>query len=70
MSRPTFATLEAMNAEFFGSRWDKKDLEQLVAPTFGVVSSFEKVISDLHRIVSKDLGQVGPDDHCSGLTND
>ncbi|MBX4937048.1 MULTISPECIES: hypothetical protein [Rhizobium] len=70
MSRPTFATLKAMNAEFFEGCWDEKDLEQLVAPTFGVVSSFEKVISDLQRIVSKDLGQVGPDDHCSGLTND
>ncbi|RWI85990.1 hypothetical protein [Mesorhizobium sp.] len=70
MSRPTFATLQAMNAEFFGNRWDEKDLQQLVAPTFGVVSSFEKVISDLQHIVSKDLGHVSPDDHCSGLTND
>ncbi|BCH19099.1 hypothetical protein [Mesorhizobium sp. L-2-11] len=70
MTRPTFATLRAMNAEFFGGRWDDKDLEQLVAPTFGVVSSFEKVILDLQRIVNKDLGQVTPDDHNSGLTND
>ncbi|MGH0348271.1 hypothetical protein NKY44_31760 [Sinorhizobium meliloti] len=70
MSRPTFATLKAINGEFFEERWDEKDLEQLVAPTFGVVSSFEKVISDLQRIVGKDLGQVGPDDHCSVLTND
>lgn len=70
MSRPTFATLKAINSEFFEDRWDEKDLEQLVAPTFGVVSSFEKVIGDLRHIVGKDLGQVGPDDRCPGLTND
>ncbi|MBY2994924.1 hypothetical protein HF263_27075 [Rhizobium leguminosarum] len=70
MSGPTFATLKATNTEFFDNRWDEKDLEQLVAPTFGVVSSFEKVISDLQRIVSKDLGQVAPDDYRAGLTND
>ncbi|MBN9987624.1 MULTISPECIES: hypothetical protein [Rhizobium] len=70
MSAPTFATLKAMNAAFFEGRWDEKDLEQLVSPTFGVVSSFEKVISDLQHIVSRDLGEIGPDGHCSRPTND
>ncbi|KUM27006.1 hypothetical protein AU467_18780 [Mesorhizobium loti] len=63
MSKPTFATLKAMNDEFFGGRWDDEDLEQLVTPTYGVVSSFEKVLTDLQTILGKNLGHVGPNDH-------
>lgn len=70
MIKPTFATVMAMNAEFFGGRWDEKDLEQLVRPTYGVVSSFEKVLTYLQTIIDKDLGDVGPDHHHSGPTNE
>lgn len=60
MAKPRLETLKAINVEFFGSQWADNDLEQLVTPTFGVVASFESVVSNLRKIVARDLGDVAP----------
>ncbi|RWO04937.1 MAG: hypothetical protein EOS07_27310 [Mesorhizobium sp.] len=54
--------MKYINAEFLGSQWVDGDLEQLVTSPFGIISSFESLLSDLRSIVARDLGHVAPDD--------
>lgn len=54
-------TLQAINVDFFDNLWAEEDLQKLVTPRFGVVPSFESLLSDLRRIGARDLGQVAPD---------
>lgn len=61
MLKPRFETLKSINAEFLDGRWTDDELEQLVTPTFGLVSSFESALAELRGILAKDLGQVGRD---------
>ncbi|RWI99668.1 hypothetical protein [Mesorhizobium sp.] len=53
MAEPRLETLKSINAEFLG--------RQLVTLPFGIVSSFDIVLSDLRRIVARKLGHVAPD---------
>ncbi|AZO18035.1 MULTISPECIES: hypothetical protein [unclassified Mesorhizobium] len=61
MAKPRLETLKSVNIEFFDSLWANEDLEQLVTPRFGVITSFESLLKDLRIIVAADLGQVAPD---------
>lgn len=60
MLKPRLETLKSINAEFLGGRWADDDLQQLIRPAFGVVSSLASVLADLRGIVAKDLGDVAP----------
>jgi hypothetical protein len=61
MARANLETLRALNRDLFAGRWNDEDLRQLVAPSFGVVSSFESVLADLAGILEKDLGEIPPE---------
>ncbi|MER8548604.1 hypothetical protein NKH41_23250 [Mesorhizobium sp. M1169] len=61
MAKPRLETLKSIAPEIVGRQLIDDDLEQLITTRFGVVSSFESVLSDLRRIVAKDLGHIGPD---------
>jgi hypothetical protein len=60
MARVTLDTLQALNAGLLGQRWTDEDLDRLITPRFGLVSSFESVLSDLAEILKKDLGDTSP----------
>ncbi|CAN7248073.1 hypothetical protein [Mesorhizobium caraganae] len=61
MAKSRLETLKSVDAEFLGRHCIGDDLEQLVTPPFGVISSFESVLSDLRRILARNLGHVAPD---------
>lgn len=61
MAKPRLETLKSINAEFLGNQWVDGDLEQLATSPFGIVSSFESLLSDLRSIVARDLGHIAPD---------
>jgi hypothetical protein len=60
MARDVFHILKSLNEELLGHRWTDDDLQQLVTPRFGVVSSFANISRDLTGILAQDLGDMPP----------
>jgi hypothetical protein len=61
MAKADLELLRSMNRDLFAGRWSDADLQQLVAPGFGVISSFEGVLGDLAKILQRDLGDTPPE---------
>lgn len=60
MARDTFAALQSLNDTLLDRRWTDEELQDLVMPRFGVVSSFASMSRHLAQIRAKDLGDTPP----------
>jgi hypothetical protein len=60
MGHTMLDALTAINNTLLNHRWTDEDLERLVRPQFGVISSYEDALRDLAGIMSRDLGDAAP----------
>jgi hypothetical protein len=51
-------TLKAYNSDLCHGRWSEGDIDRLVTPGSGVISSFEKLLHGLARILDQDLADT------------
>ena len=59
MKPPRRSTLEAVRDELGALPWDDSDLEELVAPRFGIITGFADLIRRLEGLRALDLGTTG-----------
>jgi hypothetical protein len=53
-------TLQSIVREFPVVPWNDDELEELVAPRYGVITGFSALLSEIDALVSMDLGTIGP----------
>ena len=53
-------TLRKICSEFPTHDWSDQDLDELVAPSFGVITGFQKMIEDIQALVETDLDAIEP----------
>ena len=54
------ATLHRIIEQFPTVAWSDEDLDELVAPKYGVITGFSTLIEEIATLMSIDLGAVGP----------
>jgi hypothetical protein len=60
MKRVTKETLERMTDEFPTYDWTGEELEELVAPQYGMISGFQDMLKDIRLLQEEDLEDIGP----------
>jgi hypothetical protein len=53
-------TLDAMAEELAAHPWRGSDLEELVAPRFGIITGFQGLLEELEALRLSDLGETPP----------
>jgi len=53
-------TLERMMKELPSQEWSTEELEELVAPRYGIISGFQSILEDIYRLEEFDLEDIGP----------
>ena len=53
-------TLERMMKEFPSQEWSQAELEELVAPRYGIITGFQAVLEDIRFLQEFDLEDIGP----------
>ena len=53
-------TLERMVAELPSYDWSEGELEELVAPRYGVITGFQKILEEIKGLQAFDLEDIGP----------
>jgi hypothetical protein len=51
-------TLESVVEEFSTLPWAGGELDELVAPKFGIITGFQGLVNDLERLRGIDLGET------------
>lgn len=60
MKKLTRRTLEDIRNSFPTIAWGQEDLQELVAPKFGIISGFSQLLDDLERLMTVDLELTPP----------
>ena len=56
----TKATLQRMQTELPTHEWSDNELEELVAPKYGIITGFQKIIEDVQKLIAMDLKEIEP----------
>lgn len=56
----TKTTLQSIMAEFPTHEWSDKELEELVAPKYGIITGFQKINEDARKFIEIDLKDIEP----------
>ncbi len=56
----TKMTLQRMMVEFPTHEWSDRELEELVAPKYGVITGFQKINADTRKLLETDLKDIEP----------
>ena len=60
MKKLTRQTLEDIRDSFPSIGWGQDDLQELVAPKFGIITGFSELQSEIGRLLTVDLGLTPP----------
>ncbi len=53
-------TLKRVNEEFPTLSWADEELEELVAPRYGLITGFQELLQEIEKLRTLDLGETGP----------
>lgn len=56
----TKTTLKKIMAEFPTHEWSDRELEELVAPKYGIITSFQKINENTRKLIETDLKDIEP----------
>ena len=56
----TKTTLQKIIAEFPTHEWSDRELEELVAPKYGIITGFQKLNADTRELLKTDLKDIEP----------
>lgn len=56
----TKTTLQRIMTEFPAHEWSDRELEELVAPKYGIITGFQKIIKDVRQLIDTDLKDIEP----------
>ncbi len=59
MKRVSKETMLRITEEFPTVRWSERDLEELVAPKYGLITGFHRFLEEVEAIANVDLGESG-----------
>lgn len=60
MKAPTKELLEQMQAVFPTLGWSADELDDLVTPSFGLITGFPELLAEIEKLVERDLGELPP----------
>jgi hypothetical protein len=60
MKPPSKETLDRITREFPTLPWDDREIAELVAPQFGIITGFAEMLGEIEDLSRRDLGAVGP----------
>jgi len=60
MNRLTKDLLLEIHAAFPTFEWSDADLDDLVKPSFGLITGFPELLSNIDRLCRRDLGELSP----------
>ena len=60
MERPTKELLVQMQATFPTFEWSDVELDDLVRPSFGLITGFPELLIEIDRMCARDLGDLWP----------
>ena len=53
-------TLKRMTEELPSFQWSQGELEELVAPRYGIITGFQSILEDIRHLQEFDLEDIGP----------
>jgi hypothetical protein len=56
----TKQTLQRVQTEFPTHHWSDHELEELLSPQYGIITSFQKIIEDARKLIEIDLNAIEP----------
>lgn len=60
MEKLTKNLLLEMHAAFPTFEWSDAELDDLVTPSFGLITGFPELLSNIDRLCKRDLGELSP----------
>jgi hypothetical protein len=60
MKPPSKETLRRITEEFPTLPWADREIEELVAPRFGIITGFAELLDEIEALGRRDLGAAGP----------
>lgn len=60
MDRVRKSTIEGLTHELASHRWGEEEIDELVDPKMGVISSYQSLLDSLERLRQIDLGDTPP----------
>lgn len=60
MDRIEKSTLQKLTSQLAAHRWREEEIDELVDPQMGVISSFQSLLDSLERLRQVDLEEISP----------
>ena len=60
MEKLTKELLKQLQAAFPTLEWSDAELDDLVKPSFGLITGFPELLTEIDRLCKRDLGELSP----------